>query len=345
MIGLRFFGLLVGVIALFFLLKKRRQKRQVRGSLFLPMLLSIGLVSISALPTITTLPATLLSLNNVEAGRIIALQLIGLLILFVLFFWERSKNTKTKQTLNRLAVGLGCNNFCPMVDLKPNSVWVVIPALNEEDNLKELLPKIPSEVCGLDVIPVIIDDGSTDNTLDVARSQATSFASLPTNFGGGVALLTGFALAIRNHASIVVTMDADNQHNPNDIESLVSAIVQEDADLVIGSRHMGDFEKVSTIRSIGLFVFNWLINFLQGTKITDCASGFRAIRCNKLQEWELLQSQYHTAELIIESAKSGSYILEVPISVKNRSYGESKKGKDLKYGLFFLRTVLKTWLR
>lgn len=343
MLGLRFFGFLTGSVLLFFLLRKRRQKKELRGSLFLPMMFSFGLICVSAFPDLTTFPATLLSLSHVKSGRIITLQLFCLFFLFILFFWERSKNTRTKRTLNRLAIGLGGKGFTPMTEIKPNSVWVVVPVLNEEENLKELLPRIPDQVCGADIVTLVIDDGSTDNTIGVVSSHGCSYASLPTNFGGGVALLTGFSLAIKNKGVAIVTMDGDNQHDPEDMERLVKPILTGKSDLVIGSRHLGKFEKVSTTRSIGLHVFNWLINTLQGTKITDCASGYRAIRCSKLRNWHLQQSQYHTAEMIIQAAKSGANISEVPITVKNRSFGASKKGKDLRYGFFFLRTVFKTW--
>jgi len=345
MFGLRFFGFLIGFIFFVFVLRQRRKKREVRGSQLLPLLLSLGLMCVSAFPGMMTFPAALLSLNNVEFGRIVTIQLICILFLFLLFFWERAKSYKTKQTLKNIAISLGENSFHSSKEISPHSIWIVIPVLNEAKNLKELLPKIPPQICGVNVVTTIIDDGSTDNTLDVARMNGCSSASLPTNLGGGVALLTGFSLAQKNDGIAVITMDGDNQHDPSDLENLVMPIIEGDADLVIGSRHLGDFEKVSSVRSVGLYVFNGIINFLQGTKITDCASGYRAIRIQKLREWQLLQSQYHTAEMIIEAAKNGARICERPISVQKRSFGQSKKGKDVRYGFFFMRTVVKTWLR
>ncbi len=140
-------------------------------------------------------------------------------------------------------------------------------------------------------------------------------------------------------------MDGDGQHNPTEIERLVGPILDGRADLVIGSRMAGSHEPVSVARSIGIRAFNMLINMLAGTKITDCSSGFRAVDAAFLGRVHLEQEQYHTAEMIIETAKHSGRTAEVPVAMRRRWAGQSKKGGDIVYGLFFLRTILKTWLR
>ena len=140
-------------------------------------------------------------------------------------------------------------------------------------------------------------------------------------------------------------MDADGQHNPEEIGTLVGPVVTQEADFVIGSRVLGSSDKYSTIRAYGVQVFSKLINMLVGAKITDCSSGFRAFNRRVLEDCLLIEEQYHTAELIIEASKRGFRIQERPVNIAARLSGRSKKGSDYRYGLSFLLTILKTWLR
>jgi hypothetical protein len=140
-------------------------------------------------------------------------------------------------------------------------------------------------------------------------------------------------------------MDADGQHIPLEIPDLVAPVFNDEVDFVIGSRVLGKREKDSFIRYIGIHVFNMLIRLLTHVKVTDCSNGFRAFRTSELARVLLRQDQFHTSELIIDAAKKRIRIGEVPVTVKRRLSGESKKGKNWRYGLSFFRTVLRTWWR
>jgi len=140
-------------------------------------------------------------------------------------------------------------------------------------------------------------------------------------------------------------MDADGQHDPGQIARLVEPILNNEYDFVIGSRILGTKENNTRFRSIGLHFFSFIISMLLGVKITDCSSGFRAFKARLLNSVTLLEDQYHTSELIIDAVKKGFRIGEAPISISKRKYGQSKKAKDLLYGLNFGKTILKTWWR
>jgi glycosyltransferase involved in cell wall biosynthesis len=140
-------------------------------------------------------------------------------------------------------------------------------------------------------------------------------------------------------------MDADGQHNPEEIPNLLSPIIEDKHDIVIGSRILGGRERDSRLRLIGVYFFSFIINRLLGTKITDPASGFRAFKMNALKSIYLYEDQYHTSELIITAAKEGVRIGEVPITIHKRRFGKSKKGKNWKYGLHFSLTIIKSWWR
>jgi glycosyltransferase involved in cell wall biosynthesis len=114
----------------------------------------------------------------------------------------------------------------------------------------------------------------------------------------GAALRLGYDIAVAGGAKIVLTMDGDGQHRPNEIERLVKPILDDEVDIVIGSRLLGQCERDSKIRWIGIHLFNFIINLLAGTRITDCSNGFRSFRVESLKKIVLLQDQFHTAELI-----------------------------------------------
>jgi glycosyltransferase involved in cell wall biosynthesis len=204
---------------------------------------------------------------------------------------------------------------------------------------------MPRSILGITTYVLVIDDGSTDGSGDVARTNGAFVARLPVNAGGGTALRTGFLVASANRAKAVVTMDGDGQHDPSQLESLLMPILQDKAEIVIGSRLLGSHERVSFVRSAGIRIFSAAINGLQGTRISDCSSGFRAIATSRLAEMTLVQEQYHTAELIIEAAKHKMRIAEVSIHIKRRMSGKSKKGRNVLYGIMFLRTIMHAWLR
>jgi glycosyltransferase involved in cell wall biosynthesis len=224
-------------------------------------------------------------------------------------------------------------------------ITVVIPAFNEADNLDHVLPRIPEKISGHAVGVLVVNDGSSDDTSDIVSKHGYSVVSSPFNRGGGAALRLGYDIAMIAGAKIIVTMDADGQHLPEEIERLVAPIVNGDRDMVLGSRVLGKREKDSITRLIGIHLFSFIINLLAGTRITDCSNGFRAFRMDALRNILLIQDQFHTAELIIDTARKGLRIGEVPVTVLRRYLGKSKKGRDLSYGLNFSKTIIKAWLR
>jgi glycosyltransferase involved in cell wall biosynthesis len=226
-------------------------------------------------------------------------------------------------------------------------VTLVIPALNERENLKQILPRIPNSVHGEALGLLLIDDGSTDGTAELAKSYGCAVVSTPNQRGQGAALRLGYRLAIMAGAEIVVIMDADGQNKPEEIAQLVEPVLADRADYVIGSRILGAFEKDDPIRLMGVRFFSPLTSFLAGAKITDCSSGFRAMKTRVLANiiGRLRQRQYSMSELNFEVAKSGFRIGEVPITFLKRMSGSSKKGHNLFYAFAFTRVILGTWFR
>jgi glycosyltransferase involved in cell wall biosynthesis len=225
------------------------------------------------------------------------------------------------------------------------AIAVLIPAFNEADALPAVLAAIPSEACGLPVVAVVIDDGSADQTADVAAAAGARVERLGVNRGGGAALRRGFALARAESAAFVVTMDADGQHLPDELTRLLKPVVEGQADLAIGSRVLGSAEPNTFARELGIQVFNRLVSVLTRTEISDCSNGYRAMRAGILESLDLRQEQFHTSEFLIQALAHRFRVVEVPVTVARRTHGTTKKPRALRYGFGFARAIVLTWVR
>ena len=221
----------------------------------------------------------------------------------------------------------------------------VSPAYNEAENVAAVIKAMPQMVEGYHVVPVVVSDGSEDQTAAVAREAGAFVAELPIRRGGGLALRVGYEVALKMNADIVVTLDADGQHLPEELGVMIAPIVAGEADYVNGSRLLGYFEKESTIRHLGVHFFSWLVTILTGTRVTDISSGYRAARADLLRPLVLEQDQFWTSEILIEALRHHARIVEVPITILARAGGKSKKPKSLKYGWNFSKVIIQTWLR
>jgi len=343
---LRFLGIGVGVATLLLVFYRLREPISQQKGIWLLFLFGLSLLLVGLFPGLASLPSDLFRLRTMRGGRLISLLVISTIILWAIIISERLKADRMQQQFDRLfrytvqrefSRQLGPEETCPIL--------IVIPAFNEVDNLRSLLPRIPQALRGQPVKALVVDDGSTDGTEEAARRHGALVVSFPVNRGGGAALRSGYDAARSLQASVVVTIDADGQHAPEEIEGLVAPILEGQADIVIGSRILGSCERYSAFRWLGVVVFSRLISLLMGIRVADCSSGFRAFRREALELLLLRQDQYHTAELIIEAAKRHLRIVERPVAIRARLSGQSKKGADLLYGLRFLRTVLFTWWR
>jgi len=224
-------------------------------------------------------------------------------------------------------------------------VVVVIAALDEADSICGVLDAIPSEACGLAIETLVIDDGSTDGTADVARAAGVHVARLERNCGHGVALRVGYRLAREHGARFIVTLDADGQWDPVELPRVLEPLARDEADMVIGSRVLGSTETDDQFRQVGVHVFAALVRLLTGARVTDTSSGYRAMRAEVTETVRQEQVQYQTSELLIGAIFQGYRIVERPIVMRQRAAGESKKGHNVLYGLRYARVILRTWWR
>ena len=202
-------------------------------------------------------------------------------------------------------------------------VLVIVPAHNEELNLVATLKELESNAPFADVL--VVDDFSSDKTILVAEQNGAKVVRLPFNLGIGGAVQTGYKYAIYNGYDIAVQGDADGQHNTSCLLNLINLLLENKADIVIGSRYLNENPlRVSLIRDVGIRYFSWLTSKVIGKKITDCTSGFRAINKKALTYFsENYPVDFPDAEALILAYKAGLRITELPAKFRKRVNGKS----------------------
>ena len=214
-----------------------------------------------------------------------------------------------------------------------DSISIVLPCLNEAENLKNLLPKLKA-VCQ-DAEILVVNDGSTDETLMVCQAHSIRVISHPYRMGNGAAIKTG---ARHADGDIIVFMDSDGQHNPDDI-AIMLAKLAEGYDMVIGARKA--YTHASWVRRIGNAFYNWLASSMTGHKIEDLTSGFRVVRaCYFRRFLYLLPNGFsYPTTSTMAFFRSGLTVAYVPIHAGQR--GGKSKIKMLRDGARFFIIILK----
>ncbi len=341
---LRIGGVLVA-LALASIVLRRLSRRAPTAADGLGFAAALVLLLVSLFPWLANLPTEVLRLGATPRRRLFMLLVVSNLVLWLYTVWTSDQRRRRQETAAEQMEALVARIAASSAPVEIDGVAIVMPAFDEEESVAQVIEGLPREVLGLAVTPIVVADGCSDQTAAVARRAGAAVLDLPINMGGGAAIRIGYNYAARAGARVVVTMDADGQHSPEDIPGLVHPLLDGDADFVIGSRRLGSFERVSAMRSLGLSFFNFFLNLLLATHLTDCSSGFRAFNVYRLRHLETSESQYHTAETIMLVRRQGLKIVEAPISVQRRLAGQSKKGNDFVYGYRFARTMLTRWLR
>ncbi len=344
MSSLRIVGLIFGIAGLIATFLFYRGPKWNRFNFVFFSLFNLSLIAVTINPNVVNFLRDLLSLQEYQYGRILALLIISNLVLVFFSFYSISKVENFRLQFDKLVRKIG-SGYLDAASENIKAVMVLIPAYNEADNLKYLLPKMPGSINGKEVGVLVVDDGSDDDTREIVQNHGHLVVSNVINRGGGAALRLGYDILRNSGASICITMDADGQHRPEEIEKLVSPIINDEYDVVIGSRVLGSREKDSPIRAAGVHIFGAIISSLLGKRMTDPSSGFRAFKMDRIKDIDLREDQYHTSELIIEAVKKGLRVKEVPITILKRKFGKSKKGRNLKYGFYFAKTIIKAWWR
>ncbi|ABO68427.1 MULTISPECIES: glycosyltransferase family 2 protein [Geobacillus] len=201
-------------------------------------------------------------------------------------------------------------------------ILVIIPAYNEEATIQNTVLNL-QRICPYDYI--VINDGSTDRTGDILDQSGFHHLDLPVNLGIGGAMQTGYRYALEHGYDYAIQLDADGQHDPNDLETLVREMITSGYDMVIGSRFVEKTNyKGSRCRRLGILYFCYLLYLACGVKITDPTSGYRIVNRRVIREFAReYPIDYPEVEVIARLAKKGYKIKEVKVEMNARQGGRS----------------------
>src|SRR3990170_3859244 len=204
-----------------------------------------------------------------------------------------------------------------------NKMLVIMPAYNEAESIQGVIAAVKKEIPQADIL--VINDGSRDTTSHIAKGLGVTVIDLPYNMGIGAAMQTGYRYAAAHGYDIAVQVDADGQHPPDQVKYLLSPIVEQRADVVIGSRFLGKGKyHPSFVRNIGMKIFSILVSLIMCRRATDTTSGFRAVNTKAIRFFaQNYPEDYPEVEAVVLLHKAGFHIAEVPVKMEARVGGQS----------------------
>jgi hypothetical protein len=200
---------------------------------------------------------------------------------------------------------------------------VIIPAYNEARSLPDVLREVRAAAPGFDLL--VVNDGSADDTSEVARSEGCAVLDLCFNLGIGGAVQAGFKYAVEGGYDVAVQVDGDGQHPADQIQALSRHILEKGCDMAVGSRYLApERYEGGRLRRLGNAVLSRMCSLLSGQRVTDCTSGFRAYSARALAYLaHRYPADYPEPESIVLLARQGMRIREVPVKMRERRYGRS----------------------
>lgn len=196
---------------------------------------------------------------------------------------------------------------------------IQIPCYNEAEFLPITLAELPREVAAFDQVEwLVIDDGSHDDTAKIAEEHGVDHVVRHgRNRGLGRAFMTGLDTALNLGADVIVNTDADNQYNANDIPALVSPIIENSADIVIGARSIDTIVHFSPVKKVLQKLGSWVVRVASKTEVHDAPCGFRAISREAAQQLVIFNDYTYTLEMIIQAGQKNMAVSSVPVRVND----------------------------
>jgi glycosyltransferase involved in cell wall biosynthesis len=220
---------------------------------------------------------------------------------------------------------------------------IQMPCYNEEETLAIALKALPRQVAGVEQVEwLIINDGSSDRTMEVARANGVDhIVDLGTHQGLARGFIAGLDAGLRFGADIIVNTDADNQYNADDIPKLIEPILNGEAEIVVGSRPITEIEHFSPLKKLLQKLGSWVVRAASGTDVADAPSGFRAMSRKAAMQLNVFSQYTYTLETIIQAGQKNIAITSVPI----RTNGYLRPSRLMKSMSGYIQRSILTILR
>jgi len=223
---------------------------------------------------------------------------------------------------------------------------IIIPAYNEEKTITEVIKGVPKKIKGVSVIDVIVvDDGSIDETVKVAKKTGATVLSHAINQGVGAATITGLEAAKKIDADMVITLDADGQHDPKEISKIIDLIISKKFDVVLGTRIMSRKE-MPLIKIVGNYIMNWLTYVLYEIWVKDSQSGFKGFSRKAISKMKLSSSGYEIcSEIVGEIKRLKLKYFEMPIKTIYTTYSKKRGQYPLNAVNIIIRLITRSIIK
>lgn len=218
---------------------------------------------------------------------------------------------------------------------------IILPALNEADNIIKTVTRIRETVPYADIL--VVDDGSSDNTRFNAEQAGAIVITMPYNVGIGAAVQTGFKFAAIHRYDFVARLDGDGQHSADNVAHLLELVVNSEVDVAIGSRFLGDSVDYGTsfMRRVGIAILSNLLSMITGQKVTDPTSGFSAYNRRAILLFaNYYPHDYPEPEAVVICHKSGLTMREIPVTFLEREHGVSQFTLPTRSAYYMIKVTL-----
>lgn len=316
--------LIISIVMIFIAIKVRRQGR-INATFYRTWNVFWALMlAISIYPEILRPMLAIFGFST--PSQLVLVFSLGFIILLLRV--QSTKNAWLNSSLSKIVRENALKEFVPRRisgAITYPRLAVLIASKDEEQNIASVIRGIKNLNMPNLAYILVVDDGSKDITSSLARSEGASVITHRFNLGIGGALKTGFQACRSLGVDIIVQMDADGQHDPRDIPKLIGALLNENADMVMGSRFLDKNGMLpSRVRRMGISFYTKLVNLLTGFALTDVTTGFRAFYAKHLDQLYFASETNWAIEMTLRAGKSKLIVKEIPVCCNERSDGQSQ---------------------